>query len=96
MPNPCSIPKSSSFEGASHDFNVPIALRKGARSYTMHPIAKYVSFHRLSQNYRTFTFTLSNVALPKTIQEALSHTKWRTTIMEEMDAIKKNDTQGNY
>ena len=58
----------------------------------MHPIAKYVSFHRLSQNYTTFTSNLSSVLLPKTIQEALGHTEWRTTIIEEMQALKKNGT----
>ena len=58
----------------------------------MHPIAKYVSFHKLSQNYTTFTSNLSSVLLPKTIQEALGHTEWRTTIIEEMQALKKNGT----
>ena len=71
----------------------------------MHPIANYDSFHRLSQNYRAFTSNLSSVLLPKTIQEALGHiewrtviiifyflfliNKWRTIIMEEMNALKK-------
>ena len=58
----------------------------------MHPIAKYVSFHRLSQNYTTFTSNLSSVLLPKTIQEALGHTEWRTTIIKEMQVLKKNGT----
>ena len=58
----------------------------------MHPIAKYVSFHKLSQNYTTFTSNLSSVSLLKTIQEALGHTEWRTTIMEEMQALEKNGT----
>ena len=35
---------------------------------------------------------LSSVSLPKTIQEALGHTEWRTTIMEEMQALEKNGT----
>ncbi|RVW75442.1 hypothetical protein CK203_060508 [Vitis vinifera] len=38
--DPSSIPKSSNLDSASHDLSVPIALRKGAHSCTMHLIAK--------------------------------------------------------
>ena len=91
-PNPSSILKSSSLDCTSHDLSIPIALRKGTYSYTMYPIAKYVWFHKLSQNYKAFTSNLSSVSLPKTIQEVLSHIEWRTIIIEEMKALKKNDT----
>ena len=51
LPNLCSTPKSSHLDIASHEFNVPIALRKDTCSCTMHPITKYVSSYKLSQNY---------------------------------------------
>ncbi|RVW69945.1 hypothetical protein CK203_052689 [Vitis vinifera] len=37
------------------DLDLPIALRKGTRAYTKHPIAKYISYSNLSDNYRAFT-----------------------------------------
>ena len=90
LSSPCSITKSSNLNSVLHDLSVPIALRKGTCSCTMHPITKYVSFHKL---YSTLTSNLFSISLPKTIQEAMDHTKRRMTIMKEMNALKKNGTQ---
>ena len=37
------------------DTDLPIALRKGTRTCTKHPITKYISYNNLSDNYRAFT-----------------------------------------
>ena len=55
------------------DFNsLPIALRKGKRSYTFHPISSFVSYEHLSLYLSAFTTSISYVVVPKSIQEALS------------------------
>ena len=84
--------KTSNEKSLSNDLDVPIAIRKGTRSCTMHHIAKYVSYHRLSPKYRAFTTNLSSVSIPRNIQDALNHTEWKAAVMEEMEALNKNKT----
>lgn len=70
----------------------PIALRKGTRSCTLHPIEKVVSYSHLSQPYRTFLSTLSSVSLPSSYVQALSSPGWKHAMDEEMAALYKNNT----
>ena len=50
-----------------NDLDVPIAFRKGVRSCTTHPIADFVSYERLSPQFRAFTANLSKVDIPRDI-----------------------------
>ena len=43
------------------NLDIPIAIRKGVRSCTTNTIAKYLSYHRLSSNYKAFTSKISPV-----------------------------------
>ena len=74
------------------DHDVPIALRKGVRSCTQHPIGKYVSYGKLSQGYKVFATSLDNTQIPKNIQEALSQPEWAAAVTEEVQALDKNHT----
>ncbi|KAK0577899.1 hypothetical protein LWI29_001989 [Acer saccharum] len=74
------------------DLDIPIALRKGVRSCTHHPISNFVSYDGLSSEYRAFATNLSNIEIPRGIHEALEKSEWRVTIQEEMNALKKNGT----
>lgn len=74
------------------DLDLPIALRKGTRTYTRHPIAKYISYDNLSAKYRAFTTKISNLVLPRIIKEALDEPNWRLAVFEEMEALRKNGT----
>lgn len=49
------IPESNEPSMKPRDFNVPIALRKGIRPCTKHPISKYLSYDKLSYNHSAFT-----------------------------------------
>ena len=54
--------------------NLRIALQKGNRSTSnLHPIYKFLSYHRLSSPYSAFVYAISYVSLPKNTNEALSH-----------------------
>ena len=53
------------------DLDIPIAIRKDTRTCTQHPIAKYLSYYRLSKNYRAFTSSISNLFVPRTIKEVI-------------------------
>lgn len=74
------------------DLDVPVAIRKGVRNCTKHPIAKYLSYHRLSEKYKAFTTNISHLFIPRNIQEALGHSEWKSAVYEEMRALQKNKT----
>ena len=71
------------------NLDIPIAIRKGVRNCTKYPIAKYMSYQRLSKKYRAFTSNVSHLFILRTIQEALGHSKWRSAVQEEMNALQK-------
>ncbi|KAH9699990.1 protein kinase domain-containing protein [Citrus sinensis] len=100
-PNPSSCENNTGMDSlASVEFMVPsvddsnksIAERKGVRSCTTHPIAKYVSYDSLSSSYRAFVSSLDNLHVPNNIQEALGHPEWKRAVHEEINALEKNDT----
>lgn len=73
----------------STDLNLPITTRKGVRNCTKHPIAKYLSYQKISETHKAFLTNISSISLPRTIQEAFSTQDWRLAVQEEMDALKK-------
>ncbi|KAL0442260.1 UNVERIFIED_CONTAM: Copia protein [Sesamum radiatum] len=75
--NPSAIPAD----------DLPIALRKGKRSCTAHPLAHTLSFQHLSPNYRAFSVSLSSVSIPNTYHEALRHPAWKMAMDDEMSAL---------
>ncbi|CAH9105932.1 unnamed protein product, partial [Cuscuta epithymum] len=87
--NPTS---ESVFVPNQSDLNEPIAIRKGVRECTKHPISNYVSYHNLSPKFKAFTTSITDDETPKTIHEALSIPKWREAVLEEMRALEKNQT----
>ncbi|CAN1800959.1 Retrovirus-related Pol polyprotein from transposon TNT 1-94, partial [Linum perenne] len=74
------------------DLNIPIAIRKGVRDCTKHPINRHVGYECLSSNYQSFITSLDNVEIPKTIEEALKHPKWKQAVIDELEALQKNRT----
>lgn len=56
-----------------HDasMDISIALRKGTRSCTQHPLRNFVTYNNLSTKFRAFTASLDVVSIPKSIQLAL-------------------------
>lgn len=76
----------------SNDLDAPIALRKGVRTCTKHPISQFVSYSHLSPSYRAFVSSLSSVSIPQDWKEAITLPKWKEAMVEEMTALKKNGT----
>ncbi|KAK4386771.1 Retrovirus-related Pol polyprotein from transposon RE2 [Sesamum angolense] len=72
--------------------DLPIALRKGKRSCTAHPLAHSLSFQHLSPNYRAFSVSLSSVSIPNTYHEALWHPVWKMAMDDEMSALISRGT----
>jgi hypothetical protein len=75
--------------------DLPIALRRQSRtcqSKYKYPISNYVSSHRLSDSYIAFANHLSSVSTPDNLQNALGNPKWKSAMIEEMEALQKNST----
>ncbi|CAL5418427.1 unnamed protein product [Camellia sinensis] len=75
-----------------NDSSLPIALRKGVRACTQHPISKFVSYDSLSSTYRAFVSSLSSACIPQGWTEAINDPKWKVAMVEEMQALSKNNT----
>jgi hypothetical protein len=75
--------------------DLPIALKRQSRtcqSEYKYPISNYVSSHRLSDSYISFANHLSSVSTPDNLQNALGNPKWKSAMVEEMEALHKNST----
>ena len=79
-------------ENIFETLDVPITHRKGVRSCTKHPISKSVSYDNLSPSFHAFTTNLSSVNTPRSVKEAFAVPEWKNAALEEMQALKKNDT----
>ena len=69
--------------------DLPIAVRKGVRSCTKHPISNFISYEKLSPTFRAFSCELTKIEIPRDIQEALRVPKWKEAVLEEMRALEK-------
>ncbi|CAN1158567.1 Retrovirus-related Pol polyprotein from transposon TNT 1-94 [Linum perenne] len=77
-------------EAVADDLNWPIALRKGTRECTRHPIQRYVHYGRLNPEFNAFTTHLDTE--PRNIAEAMQIPKWKQAVQEEIAALEKNQT----
>ena len=51
-----------------------------------------MSYSNLSSPYRAVSVKITDAEAPTSIHEALKIPKWKVVIMEEMQALKRNDT----
>ncbi|KAE8672566.1 G patch domain-containing protein TGH [Hibiscus syriacus] len=70
----------------------PIAIRKGVRKCTAHPINKYVAYGKLQSNFRAFTASINSVKIPRNVTEAFQSPEWKHAVEEEIKALQKNKT----
>uniref|UniRef100_A0A2N9HCS0 Integrase catalytic domain-containing protein n=1 Tax=Fagus sylvatica TaxID=28930 RepID=A0A2N9HCS0_FAGSY len=92
LPPSASTSEDSPPPQSTSDLDLPIAIRKGKRTCTEHPISNCVSFDHLSPSFKAFSLSLSSLVVPKFYREALSHPGWRKAMEEEMHALELNHT----
>ena len=68
-PTETSTPPS---DPTSDPASLPIALHKGKRSCTSHPISQFVSYGHFSSSLHAFTTSLNSTVVPKSVSEAMS------------------------
>ena len=90
-PETCSFQEKPSYF-VKTNCDIPIAVRKGRRSCTKHPIAHFLSYKKIDSEYKTFVANLSNETISRNIKEALTDPKWKETINEKIKALQKNNT----
>lgn len=56
--------------------NLPIALRKGTRECTKHPLYTFLAYDRLGSTFNTFTCNLEREYIPSCVDEALKNPHW--------------------
>ena len=73
--------------------NLSIVIRKGIRS-TRNPSPHYtaLSYHKLSQPFYTCLSFISSMSIPKIVGDALAHSGWRQTMLDEISALQNNET----
>uniref|UniRef100_A0A2N9FE13 Reverse transcriptase Ty1/copia-type domain-containing protein n=1 Tax=Fagus sylvatica TaxID=28930 RepID=A0A2N9FE13_FAGSY len=89
------IESSVSIDSIDPMDDLPIALRRQSRTYQSkykNPISNYVSSHRLSDSYIAFANHLSSVSTPDNLQNAPGNPKWKSSMVEEIEALQKNST----
>nr|GEV58548.1 hypothetical protein [Tanacetum cinerariifolium] len=75
--------------------DLPIALRKG-KCTCRYLVSAFVSYDGLSTSSHTFVANLDLILVPKTVGEALAHSGWRATMIEEMNALDHNDVKNAF
>lgn len=83
---------SSADPHPTSELDLPIALRKGTRSCTQHPISASISYTGISPTYSVSLSTMDAYSLPKTVKEAQANPGWRKAMFEELEALEKNGT----
>ena len=74
------------------DMDLPIALRKGTRACTKHPISLFLTYQKLSHTHRAFLSNLHTIPIPRNQSKALRDKKWEDAMKVEMEALAKNNT----
>ena len=78
--NEITTGNSKSIHTNTSNLDMPIALRKGVRTCTQHPIEKYMSYGKLSQGYKAFVPLLDSTHVQRNIQEAFQHPEWTSEL----------------
>ncbi|KAL6349677.1 hypothetical protein AAG906_041084 [Vitis piasezkii] len=53
------------------NLDIPIAIKKGVRNCTEHPLLNFLSYHKMTNNHKTFATNLSSNLVPKKYKKHL-------------------------
>jgi hypothetical protein len=57
-----------------------------------YPMSNFVSYHKLSKENETFMNQISAISIPNSVQEAITDSRWKEAMNEEMRSLQKNCT----
>ncbi|KAK8593973.1 hypothetical protein V6N12_046046 [Hibiscus sabdariffa] len=67
----------------------PIAIRKGTRTCTKHPINRFAGYSTLMPSFQAFIVVLDAKRVPKNTREDLQDPRWKGDVEEENSALEK-------
>ena len=91
MPTSAETDPSSTFADLPHS-DLPIALRKGSRSITVHPISTFVPYDNLPPSFRHLAVSISAESIPNNYSEAFHISLWQSAMLKEMQALVSRGT----
>ncbi|GFS34988.1 hypothetical protein Acr_00g0037170 [Actinidia rufa] len=99
-PLPVSSPESGISPPLVSDIlppRYPIHVRRPPSRFllfnsTNHPIAQYMSYHGLSDSYKSFLSQVDSISIPRSVHEALQNPLWVSAMKAEMEALQHNRT----
>ena len=53
------------------NLDIPITIKKGVRNCTKHPLLNFLSYHKMTNNHKTFATNLSSNFVPKKYKKHL-------------------------
>jgi len=71
LANPSSVDGPPQLSASLSDLDISIALRKGKRFYTDHPILNFISYDHFNPTFCQFVLSLSSKSIPRSYTEAL-------------------------
>ena len=74
------------------DLDWPIALGKGTKTCTKHPLHLFLSYSKLSPTHKAFLTNLHTIPIPKTFSKAIGDKNWKNAMEAKMAALEKNQT----
>ena len=86
-PSPVVVPPAP-----PNDLHLHIALRKGTRACTQHPISHFVSYDRLSPSFRAFALLVASESIPRSHVEAAQVREWKAAMDHEVEALVSRGT----
>ena len=75
-----------------NDLHLPIALRKGTRACTHHPISHFVSYDRIYPSFRVFALLVAFESIPRSHVEAVQVREWKAAMDHEVEALVSRGT----
>jgi len=74
------------------DLDVSIALQKGKRFCTDHPLYNFVFYDRITPSFCQFVLSLSSIFILRSYENALLVPTWKQVMNKEMDALISQET----
>ena len=86
-PSPVVVPPA-----LPNDLHLPMALRKGTRAFTQHPISHFISYDRLSPSFSAFALLVASESIPRSHVEAAQVHEWKAAMDHEVEALVSQRT----
>ena len=79
-------------DSTTSKLDMPIALRKGKRSSTAHPISNFMSYDKLHPAFHSFALSIYSESISKNYQKIIQIPHWKAAMDDEMEVLQSRGT----